>query len=383
MKKFLTEINKSSMRFLEPMSLEKTYETIVLEAMRLVKADYGLMFTYHDKVLDIAYSSNNEFPNFKPRRNGMIYKIFKAQEIFYGELDELKEVHPKLLKADVKSVMFIPMSYRKKASGVIVIQFRKITRFTRHELNLFKLFGAFASIAIRKNLLQEEMKRALDLRDAFISMASHELRTPLTTINGYAQMLYRAHKDDTSIEANWIKKLYVENVRLTNLVKELMEVNRIKSGQLQYFWSMCSLNEIVSRAVETFQLNHPARRIALYSNNSSIKIIADPDKFLQLLLSILDNAEKFSPDTSVIDVILEKDKSQVSITIKDKGIGIPKKNLESIQLAQKFDKLKQNGLGIGLFLAKNIIDQHHGSIKITSRLNKGTAVKIRLPNPNF
>src|SRR5690606_11591757 len=114
--------------------------------------------------------------------------------------------------------------------------------------------------------LYEEVQKSLELRDLFISMASHELRTPLTTIMGYTELLRKKLDDRTTKEAKWVEKLHKENKRLEHLIKELLEVSRIKTGQLQYMIEECNLSDIVKGAVETFHYRYPTRKL-VYENN--------------------------------------------------------------------------------------------------------------------
>src|SRR5690606_7915517 len=117
------------------------------------------------------------------------------------------------------------------------------------ETDILKLFGSFASLAIKKNELYEETKNALEVRDMFISLASHELRTPLTSINGYIQLLHSRKDKLGHSESKWINELYEESKRLTNLVRELLEVNRIKQGQLQFILRETKFSDIVTSAI--------------------------------------------------------------------------------------------------------------------------------------
>ena len=213
-------------------------------------------------------------------------------------------------------------------------------------------------------------------------MAAHELRTPVTTISGYSQMLYSKFAGSDTPESRWITDLSWETQRPTHLINELLEIDRIKKGVLEYHFKEISIREVLRRAASDFKMNHPNHNIILDDNlkNGEDIIIGDFNKLLQMLINIFDNAAKFSRSGTDINIVLKSNKSHLKIIIKDKGKGISKKEIADI-----FDKYYRGkseikeGMGIGLFLVKNIIKQHHGDIQIFSKENIGTKVEIGLP----
>ena len=246
---------------------------------------------------------------------------------------------------------------------------------------MLTLFGSMVSLAIIKAQQYGEIKEALETRDLFISLASHELRTPLTTVNGYLQLLHSKLEGVDAIKSRWTKEALLESQRLTKLIDELLQINKIKTMQLHYFFEENDLKLIIKRAIENFRFNHPDR-IVIYTDkvkHKSVVIISDFDKLLQVVINLLDNADKFSPKDKKIDIELQQKNSTFILQIKDEGIGVTQKDLPYIfQGFYKGDKNKK-GMGLGLYLAKNIIDRHQGAIAISSGKNKGTTVEIRLP----
>lgn len=378
----LENIHSASLKFLEPLSVDETSEIVVKEAMKLVNAEYGSIFLYVKGRLKRYYTTADFFNSITPRKNGNVYTAFRTKKAAVLQVSDIKDIHPKLNEVGIRSIILIPLSYKDKSVGVLSVQSFQNQKFSDKELNVLKLYGSLASMAIKKNQLYTDAQKAIELRDLFMSMASHELRTPLTVINGYVQMLHKKFQGSDTIEASWVNKLYVENSRLTNLVKELLEVNRIRSGQIQYFWAQLKIEEICEEALKQFKLHFPERKI-FFENKITQKdacITGDKEKLIQMVVSVLDNAVKFSDPTSPITLTLDSKKSHYSISVVDKGIGISKKDIDKI--FESFYKNlvnKKDGIGIGLYLVKNIIEQHHGSIVIRSKVNKGTNVLIKLP----
>lgn len=381
----LEKIYKAGLKLLEPLDMPTLYEAIAYEAVKLVQGDEGRILLRENGEFILAYGFPEIARHVKVRKRGFAYRSFTNNEAFLVDMSKYPTVHPDLTQRGIKSILFIPLSYKKETLGVLVVQCYGDKVFTQKELDILKLFGSFASMAIRRTQLFEEVKKSLDTRDMFISMASHELRTPLTTISGYVQLLLLKIKDTDGVTKVWIDQLSNEVNRLTILVKELLEINRIKAGTLQYNYKEASISEIVDRAIRNIEFGYPTKKIIFENKlDNDNQVVGDYDKLLQVLSNVLENAAKYSPEGADIKLTLTKNNNQFKILVKDKGIGIPSNTLPSI-----FDGYIQGnnhnreGLGLGLFLAKSIIDKHKGDIIVRSKERKGTTVEIRLPKVNI
>ncbi|OGE33474.1 hypothetical protein A3C59_05065 [Candidatus Daviesbacteria bacterium RIFCSPHIGHO2_02_FULL_36_13] len=385
MDNILLKIHKAALKFLSPLTPEETYPLIVNEGKILLKTQYGSIFLMQSGVLKRVWASTPTHHEIRIRKDGNTYRTFKNHKANVMDIKVLEKHHPqfeKFKKLGVKSIVSIPLINHGKSIGVLSLQSTKKEYFTKSQLNTLILFGSLASLAIRKNQLFFETKQALEARDLFISMAAHELRTPVTTISGYSQMLYSKFAGSDTPESRWITDLSWETQRLTHLINELLEIDRIKKGVLEYHFKEISIREVLRRAASDFKMNHPNHNIILDDNlkNGEDIIIGDFNKLLQMLINIFDNAAKFSRSGTDINIVLKSNKSHLKIIIKDKGKGISKKEIADI-----FDKYYRGkseikeGMGIGLFLVKNIIKQHHGDIQIFSKENIGTKVEIGLP----
>lgn len=363
----IDRIYKSSLKFLESLNHNETLITAVDEAVKLVDGEYGSIFLKTQKKLTRAYASQ---PVQQAKVGESAYQCFsKAKPVLIAG----KGLKP--------SAIYIPLTNKKKAIGVLEIYSKKNQQFLISQMQILELFSAIASLAIRKTQLYDEAKDALEIRDMFISMASHELRTPITTISGYAQLLQSRIKPDQGVTKIWVDELAKEVHRLILLVKELLEINRIKSGNLQFNYKEASMTKIIDRAVKAAEFANPTKKVVLENNlGSDDVVIGDFDKLLQALNNILENAAKYSPNGKTINLILSRKNKHLKIVVKDRGIGITEKELPNIFSGYaRGGNHNREGLGLGLFLAKSIIDKHLGSIKIKSTENKGTVVEILLP----
>lgn len=379
----ITHLNNAVLKFLAPLTPKETYKTIVDEAIKLVYGDEGMVMLPHQGALRTVYGSSEETSKKQPRKRGFAYRAFTKREAFVIHQKDFEDFDPLTAATGVRSIIFIPMSYKKQSLGVLVVRsHKKDEEFSEKQLELLKLFGTFASMAIRKTQLYDETKRSLEVRDLFISTAAHELRTPLTTINGYMQLLKGKVTKENFPYYRWFEELSWEVLRLSLLVNELLEINRIKTGQFQYAWKECSLHEIMKRAISNFSFAFPNHTLILEDNINATSdiIIADFDKILQVINNILQNAGKYSSEKSTVTIGLKSRSPWYIIEVEDHGQGIPKDDLARI--FEEFHKGKdrnEEGMGVGLYLAKSIIKQHHGTIEVFSKLHKGTTVEIKLP----
>lgn len=382
MDNILEKIYKAGLKFLVPLNPKEVQALIVEEALNLVGGEFGSILLEQEGELHRVYASTPSLYRIKPRKRGYTYSVYKTHEPIILSSKEIAKIHPEIKKTQAQSDIIVPLSYRHKSIGVLSILSSKRDHFTSRELNILKLFGQMASLAIRKTQLYDETKQALETRDLFISMAAHELRTPLTSISGYIQLLYSKLAGGDSVESRWIEQLYSESVRLTTLVSELLEINRIKSGQLTYQLKECSLKEVIKRALAYLKFAHPKRRVIFEDrlNSSSDRVVGDFDKLLQMISNILENAIKFSPASSRVLLTLKGKRQSLIIEVKDQGKGIGEEEMDRVfEGFYRGRDTQTEGMGIGLFLAKNIIIRHHGTIYLRSKPSKGTTVKIRLP----
>src|SRR5258708_8877688 len=378
----LEEIYASTLRFLTPLTVEDTYKIIVHEAVKLVDGESGRIFLADGKNFINVYNSSPEMPLFNPRKKGNVFRSFSKNKAFIVHSNEVKKTYPQLGKSNVRSIMYIPLSNNGKSYGVMIIRSKKDKKFNSEELSILKLFGSLANLAMRKSQLYAEIKESLDSRDLFISLAAHELRTPLTSVNGYIQLLKTRIKNREQIPPRWVMELEMESNRLKQLVEEFLEINSIRTGRIQFDFKEASLSKILKRSISVFGFNKPDRKIVFENKLNSPKdtVIGDQNKLTQVIVNVFENADKYSHPDKKILVTLEHKDSSYMIKIADRGRGIAEEDLPKI--FKGFYKGKDSlheGMGLGLYLAKLIIDRHNGIINISSKLNEGTKVIVVLP----
>lgn len=236
------------------------------------------------------------------------------------------------------------------------------------------------SLADTLNYMSEEILKNERLKNEFISSISHELRTPLTSIKGWAIVLESSDLEDKEEVREGLKIIESEVERLTYLVEELLDFSKLISGKITLRKELVRVDEFTQEILRQLEPKLLSRRIEVEVESGKINPIeVDRNRLKQVLINILDNAMKFSPNDSLIVIKIEEDEMYLNISIKDHGYGISKKDLPHVK--EKFYKGRNINAsnGIGLSICDEIITQHGGILKINSELQKGTEVIIRLP----
>ncbi|MCT4792747.1 MULTISPECIES: HAMP domain-containing sensor histidine kinase [Exiguobacterium] len=217
---------------------------------------------------------------------------------------------------------------------------------------------------------------------SFISMISHELRTPLASIEGFSElMIHRKLPPDKQLK--YLKTVKTEAQRLGHLVSEFLDYQRMSHQKEKYHFEPFDLSNLVVEIVDWMNISVPSHQIIFDTKHKKCKILADEDKIRRLLINLINNAVKYSPDNPRIDVLLDCSPEEVVVTISDNGLGIPKKDIphlfDSYYRVDHQEHKKIQGTGLGLLICKEIVDAHGGQISVSSEVNKGSDFLIRLP----
>ncbi len=221
----------------------------------------------------------------------------------------------------------------------------------------------------------------------FVSMTAHELRTPLTSIKGYLSVFIKENaKNFNDEQRGFLNQIDSSTSQLLLLVENLLNVSRIERGAMSISMQPTDLLAIIKQAVETFAHRAIEKHItlALQETKQQIpKIKADGMRLTEVISNLLSNAINYTPPGGEIKVWIEKDDKLVTVHVSDTGQGIPKESVG--KLFSKFyrvtGKLEAHGkgTGLGLYIAKSIIDLHHGKIWVESELGKGSVFSFSLP----
>jgi signal transduction histidine kinase len=227
-------------------------------------------------------------------------------------------------------------------------------------------------------------RKELDQRkDEFLAIASHEIRTPLTASRGFLQLLERhLSKQQDQQGLTYVNRVGNQINRLTRLVADFMDISRIQSGGLVYQEETFDLDGLAREVVETLQQGATSHRIQVEGHTRAC-IQGDRDRIGQVLGNLLTNAVRYSPAADAVIVRLAADGQSARVSVQDFGPGIAEEEEQKIferyyRTSGAVDRAPA-GLGIGLYLAREIISHHHGTIWVESAIGEGSIFHFSLP----
>lgn len=235
---------------------------------------------------------------------------------------------------------------------------------------------------LRKETELLQSKLLEEKKDEFLSIASHELKTPLTTIKAYAQIaLKQAQKSFDGSILEYLEKINIHTNKLNYLITELLDVSKIHSGKLSLAETIIDFSSYLHDVIHSIQHVTPTHKINLEVNCVQ-KVCIDTLRIEQVITNLINNAAKYSPGKDCIDISANVENGNVAVAIKDYGIGISEKNMK--KLFSRFYRVEEtsksySGLGIGLFISKEIIKQHKGKLWVESEEGKGSVFYFSLP----
>lgn len=243
-----------------------------------------------------------------------------------------------------------------------------------------KWFGTATDIHERK-LFEEGLVEQNRKKDEFIGIASHELKTPITSMKTYLQFQKRKlEKEQDNENLYFITKVNDQVERIQKLVEDLLDVSRIKMGRLSFNKTTVNLDELIKKIIVDFQLSQDSHAVQKIGRIESL-IECDPGRINQVLSNLLNNAVKYSPKSNKIVVKVGEESGFAKVSIRDFGFGIP--NSEQDKIFERFYRFEQKkgtaGFGIGLYIAKDIIENHGGNIWVESKIHKGSIFNFTLP----
>jgi len=228
------------------------------------------------------------------------------------------------------------------------------------------------------------IRTAWDRQQQFVADASHELRTPLSVIQAHSELLLRHPERTIEEESRSVSTVLREGRRMRRLVDGLLMLARADSNTAELMKAPLRIDEALRAAVEQMEPLAAARHIVLrYASMSAAECPADEERIHQLFLIVLDNAVKYTPEGGIVSLSCSKLQGTVRIAVEDTGVGIAPDDLphvfERFYRSDKVRTREQGGIGLGLAIARWIVESHGGTIRAESRYGVGTTIHIQLP----
>ena len=295
--------------------------------------------------------------------------------------------HVRLMKMlGCQSLLLIPLVARGQTLGLLTLASRDRSRqYDGADLALAQELAGRAAIALDNARLYRESQNASRTKDEFLAMVSHELRTPINAVLGWAAML-REHRLDPS-RAEYACDAIERGARAqAHMLEQLLDVSRAISGKLELRLAPAHLAGIVAAAADSVRPEADDKKVRITSHleRSLPLMMVDPERLQQVVVNLLSNAVKFSPSEGEVHVELRRDEAAAEIIVRDHGVGIRREFLPYV-----FDRFRQaegnrrktnRGLGLGMSIARDIVERHGGTIGAESDgEGKGATFTVRLP----
>jgi PAS domain S-box-containing protein/excisionase family DNA binding protein len=291
-----------------------------------------------------------------------------------------------LVEAGVRSVLLVPLIAHGRTLGVITLcGAGDRALYNQDDVALAEELAHRAALAIDNARLYRQAQEAIAVRDQFLSIASHELRTPLTTLRGQVEIsrrrLVRGELSAERLERA-LDLMNGQIDRLGRLVGEMLDVSRLASGQFSVSIQPFSLLELIQRVIEGEQALEPERLLALDAPDGDVRLHADPLRLEQVFVNLIGNARKYSAPQRPIALTLRRESGGVAVVVRDTGPGIAPE--DQAHLFEPFWRAASvegavSGMGLGLYISREIARAHGGTLTATSTLGEGSTFTLALP----
>ena len=363
---------------------EARFRSTILQApvaMAIVKGPEFIIETANKESLElwsrtekiIGQKVSDVFPEVEKQGFLNILKhVYEKGEVYFGN-----EVPVDLMNNGRRITVYINFVFHP------IFEDKQITSIMTVGYNVTELVKA------RKNAEESEARAiearnslevALAKKDEFISLASHELKTPLTSISGYLQVMERSQAAEPN--KTFLQKTVQQVKKLSNLISELLDVSKIEAGKLQLDKGIFKIREIIEESVDLISHSNPGQEIEFISTADDVMANIDKHRIEQVMMNLISNAIKYTPDRAKIEIRLSAGDHQAKIEVKDRGIGIAASH--QTKIFTKFHRVDElnpviSGLGIGLYISKQIIERHQGELWVESEPGKGSCFCFTLP----
>jgi signal transduction histidine kinase len=320
----------------------------------------------------------------------LVWRVFEEQSAAY--YPQVARAHPELTdayrRARVASALIAPISAGERRLGALEVYTDRPPVFSEDDLALVQLFADQAAVILESRALIDEAARvraheeATRLKEDFLSAAAHDLKTPLTTLVAQAQFLERQAqaRPEAPADVGGIHRIVREARRLSALVVELLDASRLEQGRIVGEFEPVDLVEMARQVAR--RDSYRTHRIEV-SADAPVVGTYDARRIEQVVENLVDNAVKYSAESSTVRVRVAHRDGQATVDVSDEGIGIPAEDLphvfERFHRGSNVDDRRFAGMGLGLFICKGIVEQHGGRIWVESTAGAGSTFHVALP----
>ena len=316
----------------------------------------------------------------------------ERRPIIIDDVDRADLLTPLLREKGIRSLLGVPLLIGGQVIGVLHVGTLGARRFTKEDVHFLQLIADRAALAIDHARLYEaertaraQAEMAARLRDEFLSVAAHELKTPVTSLRAFAQLVLRELQtkgapDPVRLQRA-LRTIDRQSGKLSRLISQLLDVARLEAGRLAVEPELVDVTEIVEGVVQSAQPTTTTHTLEVRAAGP-VLAWADPVRLEQVITNLIDNAIRFSPrGGSITAEVSSRTDGTICLSVTDQGVGIPHARREWI-----FDRFHQGdpgsysaGLGLGLYVSRQIVELHGGTIDVESPPDGGSRFVVTLP----
>src|SRR5438270_3474559 len=297
------------------------------------------------------------------------------------------------LSGEDNGVIVMPVAGLSGSGTLVVLAGPFTPGFGSDEMNRTQqLMSAFVTALDRRHLMAQLEQQNLALQEAnrhksvFLANMSHELRTPLNAIIGFSELLTDAREGqlDDATRKRFLSQILTSGKHLLGLINDILDLSKVEAGQMELRLSLVSVAEVVDQVTKTVEPLVAKKNITMLAKvDGAGDLLADGGKLRQMLLNLVSNAIKFTPEDGTVTIDALRTKSTVEVSVTDTGIGIAEADLK--QIFHEFHQIdpgpgrRHEGTGLGLALTKRFAMLHGGDVRVTSHVDKGSIFTLVLP----
>ncbi len=313
--------------------------------------------------------------------------------------------YPYLVEGGVRSLYMVPLRAEGRTVGRLGLNFADPGELPPADREALDLFAAHAAAALeRVRLMHAQAQRAaaeaaVRVRDEFLSIAAHELKTPITSLRGYAQLLLRRAEREGTLDlertTRALQTIDRQADRLARLVSQLLDVSRVQAGKLALDCEPTDLAQLLETAVSAAQARTTLHQIVFDPPQAPLLAIIDPLRVEQVATNLLDNAIKYSAKGQVEVRLWQPDPDRVAFSVRDRGVGIPEDQRPHVferfyqvtrplgtpvaEVTAPSGTAQGAGMGLGLYISREIVERHGGTIAVDSPPGGGARFTVIVP----
>lgn len=381
-------------------NLDALLQTVVDAVCALAESEFGAVLMYEEETDLLKFVAGPRSRKETSRRlrvpldrslAGRVYASSKPMIIQNAAADErVNQLIESPLGIEIRSMLAVPLLFRGETIGVLETFNKKRGAFSNDDVLILETLASQAAVATLSTVLMEETERAYDevqelekMKSNFIAIAAHELRTPLGLVLGHATFLNESIRDPQ--QRQQIEVILNSASRLKCILEDLSNMDSFQSGKGRIRQKAFDINKMAGSVVKSFEAFAREKKISLTAQlpGSPILVRGDEEKLALAVGNIIANALSFTDEKGHVIVGVETLPGYVKLSVVDNGIGIPTKDIarvfERFYQVQSHLTRRHQGMGLGLSVAKAMVELHGGQIWVESVEGKGSDFSILLP----